>query len=64
MQHKETRQTTPEEEGIELDPNAWDRFPNFVKEIAKAGPQHRTPKTDPRAPSPKRAGKRDATKLV
>jgi hypothetical protein len=44
MERKERRQTTPEEEGIELDPNAWDRFPEFVKQIAKAGPQHRQPK--------------------
>jgi hypothetical protein len=62
MERKERRLTTPEEEGIELDPDAWDRFPDFIKGIAKAGPQHRTIKTDPRAPSPKRAGKRDATK--
>jgi hypothetical protein len=44
MERKERRLTTPEEEGIELDPNAWDRFPEFVKGIATAGPQHRTPK--------------------
>jgi hypothetical protein len=44
MERKERRLTTPEEEGIELDPAAWDRFPEFVKGIAKAGPQHRTPK--------------------
>jgi hypothetical protein len=26
---------------IELYPDAWDRFTEFVKRIAKAGPQHR-----------------------
>jgi hypothetical protein len=30
---------------IELVPDAWPRFENFIKEIVKAGPQHRvTPK--------------------
>jgi hypothetical protein len=26
---------------IELHPDAWERFTEFVKRIAKAGPQHR-----------------------
>jgi hypothetical protein len=29
---------------IELHPDARDRFTEFVKRIAKAGPQHRQPK--------------------
>jgi hypothetical protein len=29
---------------IELHPDAWERFTEFVKRIAKAGPQHRTKK--------------------
>ncbi len=29
---------------IELHPDAWDRFEKFVKQIAKAGPQHRPAK--------------------
>jgi hypothetical protein len=29
---------------IELHPDAWERFGDFVKRIAKAGPQHRTKK--------------------
>jgi hypothetical protein len=33
-----------EREEIELHPDAWDRFTDFVKRIAKAGPQHRTMK--------------------
>ena len=61
MQSKPRKLTTPEEEGIELDPDAWDRFPDFVKGVAKAGPQHRPAKTD-REPSPKRVGNRGATK--
>lgn len=31
-------------EHIELHPDAWERFTEFVKRIAKAGPQHRTKK--------------------
>jgi len=30
---------------IELVPDAWARFERFVKDIAKAGPQHRVAKT-------------------
>jgi hypothetical protein len=26
---------------IELNPDAWPRFERFIKQIAKAGPQHR-----------------------
>jgi hypothetical protein len=33
-----------ERDEIELHPDAWDRFTEFVKRIAKAGPQHRQPK--------------------
>ena len=28
---------------IELEPDAWSRFEQFIRNIAKAGPQHRTP---------------------
>jgi hypothetical protein len=34
----------PKLDEIELHPDAWDRFTEFVKRIAKAGPQHRTKK--------------------
>jgi hypothetical protein len=34
---------------IELVPDAWPRFEQFIREVAKAGPQHRE------APKPKRA---------
>jgi hypothetical protein len=33
---------------IELHPDAWDRFTDFVKRIAKAGPQHRVKKESER----------------
>jgi hypothetical protein len=39
--------TPQEREGqdeIELHSDAWERFTEFVKRIAKAGPQHRTKK--------------------
>jgi hypothetical protein len=29
---------------IELHPDAWERFGRFVRDIAKAGPQHRKAK--------------------
>jgi hypothetical protein len=29
---------------IELVPDAWPRFERFIKQIAKAGPQHKTAK--------------------
>jgi hypothetical protein len=32
------------EPDIELHPDAWERFTEFVKRIAKAGPQHRAKK--------------------
>lgn len=31
-------------EEIELQPDAWPRFKQFILNIAKAGPQHRTPR--------------------
>jgi len=60
MESKPKRQTTPQEEGIELDPDAWDRFPGFIKGLTKAGPQHRPAKD--REPSPKPREKRGGTK--
>jgi len=35
-------------EEIELHPDAWERLTEFVKQIAKAGPQHRQPKDKPK----------------
>jgi hypothetical protein len=34
-----SRPAKPEE--IDLDPNAWERFEQFVKDVARAGPKHR-----------------------
>jgi hypothetical protein len=42
---------------LELHPDAWDRFTDFVKRIAKAGPQHRTPKAKERPASKGRVHK-------
>jgi hypothetical protein len=36
---------TIKSEAVELEPDAWPRFERFIKQVAKAGPQHR--------PSPK-----------
>jgi len=33
------RQTTPEEEGIEIDHDAWPRFEKLIKSAAKTGPK-------------------------
>jgi hypothetical protein len=42
---------------IELHPDAWERFTEFVKRIAKAGPQHRSRKHDVSPNKPKRCQK-------
>jgi hypothetical protein len=47
---------------VELVPDAWPRFEKFIREIVKAGPQHRVPtakpktKANPKAPAPKKRG--------
>ena len=41
---KQTRPTTPEEEGIELREDAWERFEETVRKVAKSLPVHRTGK--------------------
>ncbi len=33
---------------IELVPDAWSRFEKFIREIVKAGPQHRAPTDKPK----------------
>jgi hypothetical protein len=33
----------------ELVPDAWPRFEKFIREIVKAGPQHRKPIENPKA---------------
>jgi hypothetical protein len=47
----------PNPDDIELHPDAWDRFTDFVKRIAKAGPQQRTPKVKERPTSKGRVHK-------
>jgi hypothetical protein len=43
---------------IELVPDAWPRFERFIREIAKAKPQHRpSPKTRPASKGRVRKGK-------
>jgi len=37
---KETDRT--KSAGVELEADAWIRFERFIRDIAKAGPQHRT----------------------
>jgi hypothetical protein len=41
MGEKKRKSTSVARDEIELHPDAWDRFTEFVKRIAKAGPQHR-----------------------
>jgi hypothetical protein len=38
-----TKKPDPEIDEIELVPDAWPRFEKFIREIGKAGPQHRVP---------------------
>jgi hypothetical protein len=44
MEKKPKRPTTPEEEGTELHPDAWERFERNVQRVMKAPPVHRTGK--------------------
>jgi hypothetical protein len=50
---------------IELVPDAWPRFEAFIREIVKAGPQHRNAKPKAKAgkspnPKPKKASATEA----
>jgi hypothetical protein len=45
---------------IEFHPDAWPRFERFIRDIAKAGPQHR--KGKPKAEKPKSPRKRKGEK--
>jgi hypothetical protein len=42
---------------VELVPDAWPRFEKFIREIVKAGPQHRVPavKSKAKTMAPKKA---------
>jgi hypothetical protein len=47
----------PKPGDVEFHPDAWERLADFVKRLAKAGPQHRVPKTKERPASKMRAPK-------
>jgi hypothetical protein len=51
----------PEDDEIELHPDAWERFEKAFDTVMRAKPKPMAPKKD-RAPSPRPRGKRDATK--
>jgi len=58
---KPARPTTPEEEGIDLHPDGWDRFERLFDKVVKAPPVHRTGKpTDADQAKPKRADRSSA----
>jgi hypothetical protein len=48
--------TTPEDEGIELHSDAWERFERTFHKVVKAPPVHRTGKTTA-GDRPKRKGR-------
>jgi hypothetical protein len=53
---KPAEPTTPEEEGIELHPDAWERFEHTFDKVINAPPVHRTGKpTGADRPKRKRA---------
>jgi hypothetical protein len=43
---KNQQKRKPKASDIELAPDAWPRFERFITEIAKTGPQHRSPKAN------------------
>src|SRR5215204_2169462 len=45
----EPKKPSTQSSEIELHPDAWERFGEFVKRIARAGPQHRKPKQQAQA---------------
>jgi hypothetical protein len=53
---RQRKPTTPEEEGIELHPDAWERFERTFHKVVKAPPVHRTGKTIA-GDQPKRKGR-------
>ncbi|MGD0027260.1 MAG: hypothetical protein ABSC37_22005 [Xanthobacteraceae bacterium] len=48
---------------IELKPDAWPRFERFIRDIAKAGPQHRTAKPKSKARKPKSQITKEVSKI-
>jgi hypothetical protein len=47
---------------VELHPDAWDRFGRFIRDIAKAGPQHRKGKPKGESGKSLRGAERKGTK--
>jgi hypothetical protein len=47
------KKAKPDLSEIELVPDAWPRFEQFIKKVAKAGPQHRKPSEGEPTASPK-----------
>jgi hypothetical protein len=52
------RPTTPEEEGVEFHPDAWERFERTVEKVVTATPAHRTGKKAGADQRGKRASRR------
>jgi hypothetical protein len=47
---------------LELLPDAWPRFERFIRDVAKAGPQHRKPSQATKGRLPKNKDRRDRSK--
>jgi hypothetical protein len=47
---------------VKLEPDAWPRFERFIRDIAKAGPQHR--KAKPKAKTARSLKRRGGTKTT
>ena len=60
MKKEPAKPTTPEQEGIELHSDAWERFERTVDKVAKAPPAHRTAKPIASNRSAKRGGRAPA----
>lgn len=51
--HEKAKKSDPKIGEIELVSDAWPRFEKFIREIAKAGPQHRVSTAKPAKANPK-----------
>jgi hypothetical protein len=61
MNDKPARPTTPKEEGIELHPDAWERFERTFDKVVNAPPSPRTGKPTGEG-RPKKRARRDPAK--
>jgi hypothetical protein len=57
MKGKKPQPTTPEQEGIELHPDAWERFERTFEKVVSGHPVHRTGKKAGANRSPKRGAR-------